>query len=187
MKPFLKISVWIVGLILVLILAAAIILPLLVDPNDYRDEIAAAAQKQTGRELKLEGDLSLSVIPWLGVEIGRASLSNAPGMGDEALVAFEGASVGVKLMPLLGRRLVVSQITLDGARFNLYQGPNGNNWDDLTASEAPPEDAVPAEEGAGFDLTEIGGISLRAIHAGSASNPGVPTSSRIAGTYQLPW
>jgi AsmA protein len=161
MKPFLKISLWIVGLVVVLILAAAIILPLLVDPNDYREEIASAAQKQTGRELKLEGDLSLSVIPWLGVEIGRASLSNAPGMGDEPMVAIEGASVGVKLMPLLGRRLVVSQITLDGARINLYQGPDGNNWDDLTAGEAPPEDPPPAEEGAGFDLTEIGGISLR--------------------------
>ena len=122
MKPFLKISLWIVGLVVVLILAAAIILPLLVDPNDYREEIASAAQKQTGRELKLEGDLSLSVIPWLGVEIGRASLSNAPGMGDEPMVAIEGASVGVKLMPLLGRRLVVSQITLDASAYQPLPG-----------------------------------------------------------------
>lgn len=161
MKPFLKITVWIIGLIVVLVLAAAIILPLLVDPNDYREEIENAAREQTGRELKLEGDMNLSVIPWLGVEIGRASLSNAPGMGDEPMVAIEGASVGVKLMPLLGRRLVVSQITLDGARINLYQGPDGTNWDDLTGGEAAPEEAAPAEEGAGFDISEIGGISLR--------------------------
>ncbi|UCC13758.1 MAG: AsmA family protein [Gammaproteobacteria bacterium] len=161
MKPFLKITVWIIGLIVVLVLAAAIILPLLVDPNDYREEIENAAREQTGRELKLEGDMNLSVIPWLGVEIGRASLSNAPGMGDEPMVAIEGASVGVKLMPLLGRRLVVSQITLDGARINLYQGPDGTNWDDLTGGEAAPEEAALAEEGAGFDISEIGGISLR--------------------------
>lgn len=159
MKPLLKILIWLIGGLIALILVAAIVLPLLVDPNDYREEIGAAVKKQTGRELTIEGDLSLSVIPWLGVEIGRTSLSNAPGLGDEPMLAIEGASVGVKLMPLLGRRLEVSEITLDGARVNLYRGPSGSNWDDLTGgTEAPAE---PAAEGPAFDMSEIGGIRLR--------------------------
>ena len=82
MKPVLKILVWLVGIIFTLVIVAAIVLPLLVDPNDFRDDIGQAVKKQTGRDLTIEGDLKLSVIPWLGVEVGRASLSNAPGLGD---------------------------------------------------------------------------------------------------------
>jgi AsmA protein len=159
MKSVLKIVAWLIGIIFVLIVMAAIILPLMVDPNDFRDDISAAVKNQTGRELSIEGDLKLSVIPWLGVEVGRVSLSNAPGMGDEPMVAIEGASVGVKLIPLLSRRLEVSQITLDGARINLYRGPGGTNWD-LTGG-AESREAAPEAAGSGFGMTEVGGIRLK--------------------------
>ena len=135
MKPVLKILFWLIGVVFTLIIIAAIVLPLLVDPNDFRDDIGQAVKKQTGRELIIEGDLSLSVVPWLGGKVGRASLSNAPGLGDEPMLAIEGASVGVRLIPLLSRRLEVSEITLDGARINLYRGSSGSNWDDLTGPE----------------------------------------------------
>jgi AsmA protein len=42
----------------------------LINPNDYKDEIAAAVKKQTGRELAIQGDISLSVFPWLHNFIG---------------------------------------------------------------------------------------------------------------------
>ena len=161
MKPVLKILVWLVGIIFTLVIVAAIVLPLLVDPNDFRDDIGQAVKKQTGRDLTIEGDLKLSVIPWLGVEVGRASLSNAPGLGDEPMLAIEGASVGVKLLPLLSRRLEVSEIVLDGARVNLYRGADGSNWDDLTGESGTGEDASTANAGPGFGMSEIGGIRLR--------------------------
>jgi len=159
MKSALKIVAWIVGIAFALIVIAAVVLPLMVDPNDFRDDIADAVRNQTGRELNIEGDLKLSVIPWLGVEVGRASLSNAPGLGDEPMIAIESASVGVKLIPLLSRRLEVSQITLDGARINLYRGQGGSNWE-LTGAAEPEQ---PAEEsaGPGFGMSEIGGIRLK--------------------------
>lgn len=159
MKSALKIVAWIVGIVFALIVIAAVVLPLMVDPNDFRDDIADAVRDQTGRELSIEGDLKLSVIPWLGVEVGRASLSNAPGLGDEPMVAIEGASVGVKLIPLLSRRLEVSQITLDGARINLYRGASGSNWELTGATEAEPTGEESA--GPGFGMSEIGGIRLK--------------------------
>jgi hypothetical protein len=159
MKSALKIVAWIVGIVFALIVIAAVVLPLMVDPNDFRDDIADAVRSQTGRELSIEGDLKLSVIPWLGVEVGRASLSNAPGLGDEPMVAIEGASVGVKLIPLLSRRLEVSQITLEGARINLYRGPGGSNWDLTGAAE--PEQAGEESAGPGFGMSEIGGVRLK--------------------------
>jgi len=159
MKSVLKIVAWLVGIIFALIVIAAVVLPLMVDPNDFRDDIADAVRGQTGRELTIEGDLKLSVIPWLGVQVGRASLSNAPGLGDEPMVAIASASVGVKLLPLLSRRLEVSEITLDGARINLYRGASGANWDLTGAAEAAPSEEEAA--GPGFGMTEVGGIRLK--------------------------
>jgi AsmA protein len=161
MKPVLKILFWLIGVVFTLIIIAAIVLPLLVDPNDFRDDIGQAVKKQTGRELIIEGDLSLSVVPWLGVKVGRASLSNAPGLGDEPMLAIEGASVGVRLMPLLSRRLEVSEITLDGARINLYRGASGSNWDDLTGAQEATAEPTPATDSPAFGMSEIGGIRLR--------------------------
>jgi len=53
-----------------LLLLLAVEILLLVDPNDYRDDITVAVQNATGRELSIEGDLSLSLFSWLGAESG---------------------------------------------------------------------------------------------------------------------
>lgn len=161
MKSMFKILAWLIGLVLVLIILAAVLLPRFFDPNDFRGQIADTVREQTGRELTIEGDLKLSVIPWLGVSIGRTTLSNDPAYGDEPMLAVEDASVGVKLMPLISRRIEVSEIRLDGLRLNLVRDARGSNWDSLVAAE---EDAPPAPEedaGQSFDLKQVGGIRVR--------------------------
>ena len=60
MKKTLKIIAWLVTALVVTVVAAAIIIPLVIDPNDYRDEIASQVEKATGRELTIAGELSLS-------------------------------------------------------------------------------------------------------------------------------
>ncbi len=49
-----------------LIVAAVVITPLMVDPNDYKEEIIAKVQEQTGRTLQIGGDLKLSVFSLVG-------------------------------------------------------------------------------------------------------------------------
>ena len=68
----------IVGLLL-LIVVAVVVAPLVIDPNDYREQIQSAVKNKTGRDLLINGDLSLSVFPWIGVGVNDASLSNASG------------------------------------------------------------------------------------------------------------
>ena len=63
----LKIFGIIAALVVALLIAAIVILPMVIDPNDYRDDITAITKEKTGLDLSLEGDLSLSVFPWLGV------------------------------------------------------------------------------------------------------------------------
>lgn len=136
----LKITGFGIAAVLGLVLLAAATIMLLVDPNDYRDEITAAVQKATGRELRIDGDLSLSLFPWLGISLGDTRLSNAGGFAEENFARVAAVDVSVKLLPLLQQRIEMKTLSLRGLRVSLSRTVEGrNNWDDLFA--APSGDA----------------------------------------------
>src|SRR5690242_8237191 len=101
MKKLLKISAWTIGGLLVLLIAAAIILTLTFDPNKYKQDITAAVKNATGRDLKIDGNLRLSFFPWLGIETGSLSFSDAPGFGAQPMARVDSAAIKVAVMPLL--------------------------------------------------------------------------------------
>ena len=169
MKKFLKILAWLVGSVVVLLVAAAIVVPMVFDLNDYRSQISALVKKQTGRELTIEGKMKLSLFPWLGVDIGKMELSNAPGFGPAPFARIGGAEVKVKLLPLLHEKVETDKIVLSGLELNLGRRADGStNWSDLVkapaaAAPAPQKGAPAAKGGAGNALgaLAIGGIELR--------------------------
>ena len=156
----------------------------LINPNDYKSEIAEAVKKETGRELVMQGDISLSLFPWLGFEMDRVSLGNAPGFSDPVFARIGTAEVRIKIMPLLKKQVEVGTIVLDGLQVNLERKKNGTaNWEDLakTKKESPkspettPEPATKTET-AGFALAALaidgvritdGAISWKDAQAGT--------------------
>ncbi|MEA3277063.1 MAG: AsmA family protein [Pseudomonadota bacterium] len=167
----------ILAALLLLLMAAAILIPRVVDINDFKDDIKARVMAATGRELTIEGDLRLSVFPWLGVELNGASLADAPGFGEEPFAQIEQAQVRVRLIPLLRSRLVVERVRVQGLRLNLIRDAQGRaNWADLIAARtAVPEvsgtapqfvsvalnpNAPPAAESVGLAHFEIGGLEV---------------------------
>ncbi len=152
MKKALKIIGITLGALVLLVIAAAITLPFIIDPNDFKPQIEAEVKKQTGRELSLKGDLGLSIFPWIGVTLGRTELGNAPGFGETAFAVFDNAAVKVKLMPLLSKQVEVQEITLEGVEAHLVQRADGRtNWDDLAGK---PADA-PVTPGAGMSIDVV--------------------------------
>jgi len=141
---------------------AAIAIFLFFDPNDYRDRIAEEVRRKTGRDLVIEGDLELSFFPWFAINIGKTSLSNAPGFGDEPFLSFEQAQLSVKLLPLLlDREISVGTATLDGFELNLELASNGrNNWQDLEdAGRAQPDADETAQDTSG--ALDVAGVEIR--------------------------
>jgi AsmA protein len=151
----LKIVLWIAGGFLALVAVAAIALPLLFDPNDHKERIAAEVRKATGRELTIEGDIELTLFPWLGASVAGVTLGNAPGFGPEPFAKVAEMNVGVRLMPLLlDRQVQVGTVRIDGLALNLAKAADGtNNWADLARGQdekpATPETEAPREPGAG--------------------------------------
>ena len=98
MKRIFKILLGLIGGIIVLMIVAAVVLPLIYDKEDLEKMISAEVQKRTGRELSIDGELDFSVFPWLAVEVSDLSLSNAEGFGDQPFARIGQARVGVALI-----------------------------------------------------------------------------------------
>jgi len=100
-----KLIKWLCGFVLtliVLLILAVFFIPKFVDPNDYREDIIALAKEHTGRDLRLDGDLSVSVFPWLGVRTQGLAFSQPDKIGGD-MISVESAQLRVKLMPLLSK------------------------------------------------------------------------------------
>jgi AsmA protein len=153
MSRLIKILGVIVGVVVLLFAAVLVAVAVLVDPNDYKNDITAAVQRATGRQLTLDGKLQLSVFPTIRIGVGAASLSNAPGFGNEPMVQIGGAELGVALLPLLARRIEISGARLDDLQLNLSRDARGrNNWQDLGGGGA----AAPAGQGGGSAAPGVG-------------------------------
>jgi AsmA protein len=157
MGRVIKILLWLVGGFVTLFLLAAVALYLFFDPNDFREEISSSVKNQTGRDLTIEGEISLDLFPWLAVDVGKATLGNAPGFGDEPMVRFDRASFSVRLLPaILHQEIVVGAADIDGLHLNLIVNSRGDtNWEDLVADEANNEPDSPSDASAGIDVNSI--------------------------------
>ena len=159
-----KILLWVVMLLVVLAVGLVVVLTKLVDPNDYKPQIESLVEKQTGRTLSLEGDLSLTFFPWVGVETGKLSLSNAEGFGDRPMIAVGNARMKAKLLPLLKEQIEVDTIVLEKPDVSLMRRKDGTtNWDDLVAASGnkAAESASPGEQRAGTVASlAIQGVSI---------------------------
>ena len=127
------------GLVL-LIVGAAIVAPRVIDPNDYREQIQTVVKEKTGRDLAINGDLSLSLFPWIGIGLNDVSLSNAVGFKAAPFAKIQEANVKVKLLPLLSQHVEVSTVVLKGMSLNLEKNQAGKtNWDDMVHPSTEPD------------------------------------------------
>src|SRR5262245_57886524 len=108
---------WIVGGLVGLLIVAALAVPFFVDLNDYKAEIAAQAKQATGRELAIDGDISLTILPSPGVTVSGVRFGNAPGGSQPDMATLESAKVRVALMPLLSGRVEVQEVVLQRPTF----------------------------------------------------------------------
>jgi len=167
MSRLLKIILSIFASVALLVIIAAIALPLLLNPNDFKPEIQAAVKDNLGRDLQIEGELELSVFPWIGISTGKMTLSNAEGFSDKPFAEIESSNVKVKLLPLLSKEVEVNRVVLKGLTLNLAKNKKGiSNWDDLAGSsqdsgdKAANNDTTKDKSASPLAALAIGGIAI---------------------------
>jgi len=145
-KTFKRILVAISSLI-VLLVTLAIFFVMTFDANDYKQEITAQVKTSTGRELIIRDDISLSLFPWIGIELGASKLSNPPGFSNEPFASIKNVSIRVKLMPLLQGQIKIDTVSLEGLHLKLVSNRKGdNNWTFSPADKANSSNISPNKE-----------------------------------------
>lgn len=133
MKAF-KIIAFVLGGLAALLAAAAVFILATFDANKWKGEIAQLVQEKKSRSLKIEGDLSLSLFPAIGVHLGKATLSEHK--SEQVFAAVDKARISLQLMPLLSKQVVVDTVELEGVKARLVRFKDGRlNIDDLLARD----------------------------------------------------
>lgn len=117
------------------VLAIAIVFALLsqVDPNDYREDLAAIVHQETGGLLQIGGDIELGLFPSLEFSLGETRFT--PKGENRPLLQIKKIDLGVGLLPMLTGRVEVSRIHVDGIAVYVAINEQGEgNWETLMES-----------------------------------------------------
>lgn len=119
---------------------------LFVDPNDYKATLEDEVRERYGRTLVIDGDIRLSLVPRLGLEISGVSLSEP--QSNQVFAVIDTARAAVPWLPLLSRHLVVEHLTVTGLKANVVRDADGRfNFDDLIRQAPASEPGAPAQAG----------------------------------------
>ena len=136
MNKKLKIALLVVVIAFVSFVGLLVVGYMMLDPNDFKQEISAAVKEKTGQELVISGDIEKSIYPDLGVNIGAVALKNPAGYEAENFAQLERVSVSISLMPLFSGKIVADTVLLQGAKINLEKNAQGKaNWEVFAQSK----------------------------------------------------
>jgi len=142
-KPLKYSLIGILGLLLLVIVAAAVFL-LSFDANRYKPQIERLVREKTGRTLKLKGPLEAALYPGIGAKVSGVTFSERG--SEQQFLALDNAHVSVALMPLLRGRVVVDRIRISGFQAQIVKRKDGRfNFSDLLEAKEGPS-KVPARE-----------------------------------------
>src|SRR3990167_6806076 len=94
---------WLLGItaaVVVLLIAAVLVLPLLVDTPHVQGLIAESAAQALGRPVKF-ASLSIALLPLPAVELRRLEVADDPAFGPAPFLSLETGRVRLRLRPLL--------------------------------------------------------------------------------------
>ena len=132
----------IIGLLIVALFAA----PSFIDLNARKAEVITAVRKATGRDLILDGPVSLSLLPLPTATVTGVKFFNVAGAKNPNMVEVKSVTVRFSLLALLTGTIDVSEVTLVEPKIVLEVNAEGKpNWEFApSVEEAKPAAAKPS-------------------------------------------
>lgn len=157
---------------LLLVLAAALLIPLFIDEEQLLDIAAEALEKKTGATLEVNGEAKLQLLPRIALAMEQVELT-LPGEAQPDLSAGK-LELGVQLLPLFSGEVQIQRLALEGLLVTLPAAPEQAALDTSQLSDAEldawyaarREALSEAGKGAGLALAapmalEVAELSLR--------------------------
>ncbi len=97
---------WLIGIVavIVVIVAALIVVPFLIPTETYKGQIVERVKSATGRDLALNGPISLSVLPSFALTVSDVAFGNASGASTKNMATFAKLQLQVQPIELLSGR-----------------------------------------------------------------------------------
>ncbi len=112
------------GVLVVLLVAAILSLPFLIDLNKYQDQYKPLIEEALNRKIVLK-DIRLTIWPRIGVRVAGFTVQDDPAFGTGPFASLTSLDVGVKLMPLLSKKVEVEEITLRDPLITIIKNRKG--------------------------------------------------------------
>ncbi len=131
-----KLALKIVGIVIAVLIVIIIVLPFVVNVNDYRPRIESELTNALGRNVTV-GNLSLSL--WSGsLTADNIAIADDPSFSTSPFIKAQALNVGVELMPLVfSKTLHITELTLSQPQVNLLRDRAGK-WNFSTIGSASP-------------------------------------------------
>jgi AsmA protein len=168
---------WLIGIaaFVVVVIAVLLVVPFLLPTETYKGQIVERVKSATGRDLALNGPISLSILPSFALTVSDVAFGNAPGASAKNMATFGKLQLQVQPIALLSGRLVIDSFVLVDPVIALETDKQGRpNWLFATAGagpiSAPSGPAAPAKPApapaAGAPPPAKGGSPLDEVHLG---------------------
>ncbi|MCH4563838.1 AsmA family protein [Halomonas sp. EGI 63088] len=168
MKRLLRTLLAAIGVLALVLVGAVVYVTTFFDPDDLKPRLIEVVREQSGLELSLEGPLTWSFYPRLGVSVEKAEawLPDQEVEEEASFAAFSRAEVSLSFAPLLRGEIAIDGLTLDGMRLNLERDEEGRgNWEVLLERLAQDREAAegalaPASAGPSPGSADTGKLSV---------------------------
>lgn len=163
-----------------LLLAVVIVVPMLIDVDRYRPQVAARLESETGKPVEI-GHLSLAVIPSVSIRVDDFALGNPPGFPKGDFVRAKRTEVVVDGMALLRRQVLIKSLEIDSPKIELLSDARGKwNFENPPLSRRESPRKTQAE---GAPLFTLGMISKVILSQAQVVVANVLASGRVENTY----
>ena len=147
------------GVVLLLVLAAAAVVPFLVPADRFRSLLVQFIEGYTGRRVQIDA-LRLYLLPTVHLRAVNIRVKNPEGLPAGDMMVAKSVDLGVAPLALLSRKLVVTYVAVNGVRVNLLRDLAGKTNYDLASP-------VPGSSGGGgtsfLSLGRIGAVTIRNV------------------------
>lgn len=135
--------------VFILLAGAVLSLPFLIDLNKYQGQYKPLIEEALNRKIVLK-DIRLTIWPRIGVRVAGFTVQDDPAFGTGPFASFTSLDGGVKLIPLLSKKVEVEEITLRDPLIGVIKNRKGEmNLSTIgtktPATSSPEQPKVPSQ------------------------------------------
>jgi len=121
-----------------LLFAALLIIPRFINVEQFKPRIEELITSKTGYPLTIAGDITLSLFPWVGVNLANVTLENPEHFDEKTFLSIKNFQAKMNVMPLLSKKVEIDRFILEHPQLVLTRNKKGLwNWqpEDKTVSK----------------------------------------------------